>query len=94
MRRNICIIHLHSASLHVPAVSHCRQAVSFGSTERTDEVLVPLRFRVPHQIRWPTWLSSLKELVTLVNSPFSSFVFQKMGFVSLKPCLTHPSSFT
>lgn len=33
-------------------------------------------------------------LVTLENSPCSSFVFQKIGFVSKKPCLTQPSSLT
>lgn len=33
-------------------------------------------------------------LVTFENSPFSSFVFQKIGFVSLNPCFTQPSSFT
>lgn len=33
-----------------------------------------------------------KLLVTLENSPFSSFVFQKIGFVSLKPWCTQPSS--
>lgn len=33
-------------------------------------------------------------LVTLENSPLLSLVSQKMGFVSLKPCLTHPSSLT
>src|SRR6266480_1110926 len=32
--------------------------------------------------------------VTLENSPFSNFVFQKIGFISVKPCGTHPSSFT
>lgn len=33
-------------------------------------------------------------LVTFENSPFSSFVCQKIGFVSMKPCLTQPASLT
>lgn len=40
---------------------------------------------------FPTYSSAL---VTFENSPFLSFVSQKMGFVSLKPCLTQPSSLT
>lgn len=43
---------------------------------------------------YPPLLTYSSSLVTLVNSPFSSFVFQKIGFVSLNPCLTHPSSLT
>lgn len=39
----------------------------------------------------PSYTSSL---VTFENSPFCNFVSQKIGFVSKKPCLTHPSSLT
>lgn len=81
----MCFLYSHSLSTFI-CNTHVKVLLSF------DFLFLLYCFKTNKNYFMPFLYSNA--LVTFENSPFSSFVCQKIGFVSMKPCLTQPASLT